>query len=79
MKLAYEQIVDFLSSAPTPERILKYKAPPKAQARVTQLIDKKKNTTLNTEEEEELTSYLHLEHILRMAKAKAAIRLKKGK
>lgn len=79
MKLAYEQIVDFLSSAPTPERILKYKAPPKAQARVTQLIDQKKWATLNAEEEDELANYLQLEHILRMAKAKAALRSKSGK
>jgi hypothetical protein len=79
MKLAYEEIVDFLASAPTPRRILNHKASPRVKARVAELVERKKNATLTTEEEDELANYLQLEHIMRMAKAKAALRLKRGK
>ncbi len=79
MKLAYEEIVDFLASAPSPERILKHKASPKVQARVDDLVYRKKNSKLSADEEEELASFLQLEHIMRLAKAKAAVRLQRGK
>ena len=76
MKLAYEEIVDFLASAPSPERILKHKASPAAQARVDDLVHRKKHSALDSEDEDELATFLLLEHIMRLAKAKAAIRLK---
>jgi hypothetical protein len=79
MRLSYEGVVDFLASAPSPERILKYKVPPKVQARVSELIERKKKSQLTAEETDELESFLNIEHILRMAKAKAALRLQKGK
>ena len=76
MRLVYEDIVDFLASAPSPERILKHKASPKVQARVHELVQRKKHSTLHKEDNDELATFLMLEHIMRLAKAKAAIRLK---
>jgi len=78
MKLAYESIVDFLSSAPTPRRILKYKVSARVQTRVADLIGRKEDSALSEEDNEELESYLNLEHIMRIAKAKAALRIQRG-
>jgi len=78
MKLAYEEIIDFLASAPTPERILKHKASSRVQSRVADLVQGRENSTLDSEEKDELGTFLQLEHIMRVAKAKAAMRLKRG-
>ncbi len=79
MKLAYEEIVDFFASAPSAEQILKHKASARVKARVSFLLDRKKNGTLTADQQDELNSYAELEHIMRMVKAKTMVRLKQVK
>ncbi len=67
----YKEIVDFIASGVTPEDILRFHPSEEAQERVRALIAKEKTTGLTPEERVELDHYLYLEHIMRLAKARA--------
>lgn len=54
-----------------PEQILAIKPSPKLQARVSELLANGKAGTLSHEEETELDRYLFVEHMARLAKARA--------
>jgi uncharacterized protein YnzC (UPF0291/DUF896 family) len=49
-----------------------FQASAETRARVNDLIQKEKDAGLSPEEKTELDDYLTLEHIIRMAKARAA-------
>jgi hypothetical protein len=67
----YEEIIDFIAAGATPEAIIGYRPSPEAQQRVAQLLEREKEGCLSPDEKAELDHFLELEHILRMAKAKA--------
>ncbi|MBY0227666.1 MAG: hypothetical protein K2W96_00155 [Gemmataceae bacterium] len=75
MTVAYEEIVDFIASGPTPERVAEFQPSEQARERVAELIGRKKSSALTSEEESELAHWLQLEHVMRLAKAKARQRL----
>ena len=60
-----------LSSQPTPEQILAIRPSPEFQARVSDLLYHSKQGELSRQEESDLDRYLLLEHIVRLAKARA--------
>jgi hypothetical protein len=64
-------IIDVLSSQPTPERILAIRPSPEFQARVSDLLYQSKHGELSRQEEADLDYYLMLEHLVRLAKARA--------
>lgn len=66
----YDELAYFLASL-SPRRVLAYKASPKAQTRVNELLEKNKTTGLTDEESAEMERYMTVEHIVRLAKAKA--------
>jgi hypothetical protein len=68
---AYLEIIDFIAAGTTPETVIQFKPSPEAQRRVSDLIEREKGTGLSPEEKAELDHFLELEHILRMAKARA--------
>jgi hypothetical protein len=68
---AYEEIIDFLASGITPESLIKFQASETVKERVIDLIFREKNSTLTPEEKSELDHYLLLEHLIRLAKARA--------
>ena len=70
----YDELAHFLASL-SPRRVLAYKASPKAQARVNDLMDKNSTVGLTTEENAEMERHMTVEHIVRLAKAKALQRL----
>ncbi len=78
MVLEYNSVCDdlaqFLASL-SPHRVIAYKAPPKAQARVNQLLEKNKTVSLTVEENAEMERHMTVEHIVRLAKAKALQKL----
>jgi hypothetical protein len=55
----------------TPEALIAFRPSEAAQQRVSGLISKKQDGTLSLEEESELEDFLHLEHILVLARAQA--------
>lgn len=70
---ADQEIVDFFVSGPTPEEIIRFRSSEEASLRIEDLIAREKDAALTPEESAELDHCLHLEHLMRMAKAKARI------
>jgi hypothetical protein len=67
----YLEIVDFFASGTTPQQVVEFQPSPAAQGRARELLDLAKNGQLTPEQESELEHFTELEHILRMAKARA--------
>ena len=70
-------IMDVLTSRPTPDQVLAIRSSPELQARVSELLQRNKDKTLDPREEAELERYLTLEHLVRLAKAHAYEQLMK--
>ena len=68
---AYEEVIDFIAGGNTPEAVAAFKPSEAARARVTQLLAREKAEGLNAEEKSELDHYAQLEHLMRLAKARA--------
>ena len=68
---AYEEIIDFIAAGATTGDVVAYKPSQATKERVRELIDREKSTGLSEEESSELDHYLELEHIMRLAKARA--------
>ena len=69
------EVLEFLASLPDPEEILKLRPSERFVDRVERLLEKNRANELTPEEEEEWENYQFLEHLVRMAKAKASLRL----
>ncbi len=72
----YDELAHFLASL-SPRRVLAYKSSPKSQDRVNILIQKNKEIGLSSDENAEMERYMTVEHIVRLAKAKAMQQLNK--
>ena len=71
----YLEIIDFIAAGTTPEEVANYRPSPAAQQRVADLIEREQNQHLSPDEKSELEHFMELEHILRLAKAKARLTL----
>jgi hypothetical protein len=71
MSRAYEEIIDFIATEVKPDALSRFQASPNAKMRVAELLDKEKSGSLLAEERAELDRYLELEHVMRLAKARA--------
>jgi hypothetical protein len=67
---AYEEVIDFIAES-SPGKVIAFRPSEAARARVAELIERNKEGTLSPDETSELDSYLQLEHIMRLAKARA--------
>lgn len=67
---AFDEIIDFLAGH-QPQKIVDFHPSKETQQRVESLLDKKRAAELNSSEKSELDHYLMLEHIIRLAKARA--------
>jgi len=68
---AYLEIIDFIAAGTTPDAVAHFRPSPEAQQRVAELIEGEKADRLSPEEKAELDHFMELEHIMRMAKARA--------
>ena len=75
---AYFEIIDFIAAGTTSEEVVRFRPSPDAQSRVEDLIERERTTGLSADEKAELDHFMELEHILRMAKAKARHILKRA-
>jgi hypothetical protein len=75
MILAYEEFVDFLAAGTTPQGVINFHPSDGTKARVADLIHRQKATSLSPDETAELSQYLQIEHLMRLAKARARQRL----
>ena len=67
----YQELIDFIAETADRERLAKFRPSKAAQARVDTLVEKHKEGTLRKSERAELDMFLSLEHVMRLAKAKA--------
>jgi hypothetical protein len=75
---AYFEIIEFIAAGTTPEAVVHFRPSPEAQQRVTELTERESASRLSAEERAELDHFMELEHIMRMAKARARQILSRG-
>ena len=68
---AYEEIVEFIAAGITPATVASFEPSERTKDHVAELIHKEKTTGLTTEESSELDHFTKLEHLMRLAKARA--------
>ena len=71
MSRAYDEIVDFIAAGSTPEAVAAFEVSQATKDLVADLIHKEKTVGLTAEEASDLDNYLRLEHVMRLAKARA--------
>ncbi|MFN0080425.1 MAG: hypothetical protein ACKVY0_28485 [Prosthecobacter sp.] len=71
MTKAHQEIIEFMAGGSTSADVASFKPSAKARRKVAALIAKEKNTGLLPEEKRELDEYMQLEHLMRLAKARA--------
>jgi hypothetical protein len=68
---AYDELIDFLAAGTTPASLVAFEPSNRVKDQIADLVRKQKAGTLTPTEAADLDNTLRLEHILRMAKAKA--------
>jgi uncharacterized coiled-coil DUF342 family protein len=70
------EVLEFLAKLPSPDDILALRPSTALQTRIDELLDKQREHGLNPEEERQWQQYQYLEHLVRIAKAGAMLKLK---
>ncbi len=70
------EVPEFLASLPTPEATLSLQPSAVLRDRISELLEKSKSGSLSPAEEQEWQQYAYLEHLVRVAKAQALLKLK---
>lgn len=68
---AYEEVIEFIAAGTSPQNVIAFRPSENAKERVADLIDREKVASLLPDEKSELDHYLQLEHLMRLAKARA--------
>lgn len=68
---AYDEIVDFIAAGTTPEAVAGFEPSVATKSRVAELVQREKEGGLTPDDARELDHFLTLEHLMRLAKAKA--------
>lgn len=71
MTRAYDEIVDFIAAGTTPDAVARFEPSQETKDYVAELIHKEKTDGLTAEESSELDHFMKLEHLMRLAKARA--------
>jgi hypothetical protein len=69
------EVLEFLASLPNPEAIIALRPSKTLQAQLSMLLEKNRTGGLTPDEEQLWQHYQYLEHIVRMAKARAFLKL----
>jgi hypothetical protein len=68
---AYEEVIDFIAAGSNPSSVVAFRSSDATRERVADLLSGERAGVLTAEESSELEHYLQLEHIMRLAKARA--------
>ena len=68
---AYEEVIELIAAGSSPSKVIAFRPSEAAKSRVADLVTREKTGSLTPEETSELEHYLQLEHIMRLAKARA--------
>lgn len=71
MTRAYDEIIDFIASGSTPTAVAEFQPSEQARRPIEELLDREKHGQLTPDETAKLDHYMELEHIMRLAKARA--------
>jgi len=71
MHRAYDELIDLIATGTSPSKLIDFQPSEDVRNRVAELLHAEKTAGLSPEEGSELTHYLQLEHLLRLAKARA--------
>jgi len=71
----FDEITDFLASAPTLDEIIAYKPSEFLDQRLHELLDKNSRDQLTAGERDELDEFLSMNHLLKIVKFKARLKL----
>jgi hypothetical protein len=69
-------VLETLASLPAPEEVLALRPSADAQARIDELLEKNRTSGLSAAERREWEQYQFVEHLVRLAKARALLKLK---
>ena len=72
---AEKELVRFLSHSPSPEQIIAFHPSPEMNQRYYALVNLVREDAFTEEEQQELDRYRSIEHLMRLLKAEARIRL----
>ena len=68
---AYQEVIDFIAAGTTPQNVIDFRPSEAAQQRIEDLLAREKDGKLSSAEKSELDHYLQIEHLMRLAKARA--------
>lgn len=68
---AYEELVDFIAAGASAKEVAAFVPSADSKKRIKALLHKEKDGTLSDTERYELNQYMHIEHLMRLAKARA--------
>lgn len=68
----YDELVDFIAGGTTPEAIARFRPSAATRERVAELVEREKRACITPAEARELEHFMTLEHLMRLAKAKAS-------
>jgi hypothetical protein len=71
MTRAYEEIIEFIAGGSTPGDVASFQPSSEARAAVEELLERQASGQLTADEQADLSHYLALEHLMRLAKARA--------
>ena len=71
MERAYQEVIEFIAGGTTPKSVIEFRPSQASVMRIEMLIQLKKTAELSAAENSELEHYMELEHMMRMAKARA--------
>jgi hypothetical protein len=69
-------VLEFLAGLPSPEQIMALQPSPVLQAQIDQLLERGKESGLTDDEQRQWQQYQYIEHLVRMAKIRAAQQLR---
>ena len=78
MILAYDEVIDFIAGGTTPQSVVDFRPSEDTKTKVADLIHRQKTESLTPDETAELNHYLQIEHLMRLAKARARQHLAQG-
>ena len=70
------EVLETLASLPTPQEVLMLRPSATLQEQIENLLEKNQNGNLSAEERRSWARYQYVEHLVRLAKAHAALKLK---
>lgn len=71
MERAYQEVIEFIAGGTTPKNVIAFRPSQASKERVEMLTQLKKTAELSEDENSEIEHYMQLEHLMRLAKARA--------